>query len=451
MNRRTFLASATAATAAAMPAQTAPRPNVIFILADDLGWKDLGHRGGPMRTPNIDRLAREGVRLDNAYSYPLCSPTRSALMTGRNPIRFGLAYSVVRPWSPYGLDPRETTVANVFHDAGYQTAICGKWHLGHTNRRLTPNARGFDHFYGHVNGAIDYFTHERDGGLDWQRNGKSLREEGYTTFLLAAEAQRWIKARDKARPFFLYLPFNAPHAPLQAPPELLDRYANIADPKRRAYAAMVDALDTAIGRVLDTVNAEGIAKDTLVVFWSDNGGPLAQGADNGPLRMGKATVFEGGIRVPAIWHWPSKLKAGSSAQMMAIWDVLPTLAAACGITPRTARPLDGVNVWPELSEGSATLRDNWFWAVHEGATRQLALRDGRWKYVRIGEQEMLFDLATDPSEKADRAAQEPELVKKMRARTDQWAALHPKAEIFHGGGAHPGFIVPKDWAALAVE
>lgn len=448
MNRRTFLATATAA---CLPAQTAPRPNVIFILADDLGWKDLGHRGGPMRTPTLDRLAQQGLRLDQAYSYPLCSPTRSALMTGRNPMRLGLAYSVVRPWSPYGLDPRETTIANVFHDAGYQTAMCGKWHLGHTNKRLTPNARGFDHFYGHVNGAIDYFTHERDGGLDWQRNGKSLREEGYTTFLLAAEAQRWIKARDKARPFFLYLPFNAPHTPLQAPPELLDRYANIADPKRRAYVAMVDALDTAIGRVLDTVNAEGIANDTLVVFWSDNGGPRPQGADNGPLRSGKANVFEGGIRVPAIWHWPGKLKPGTSPQVMAIWDVLPTLAAACGIPVKTARPLDGVNVWPELTGGTTRERDNLLWAVHESQTRQLALRDGNWKYVRIGEQEMLFDVVADPYEKADRAAQEPQRVKAMRTRVDEWAALHPKAEIFHGGGAHPGFVVPKDWATLAVE
>jgi arylsulfatase A-like enzyme len=447
------------ATAAAAAQQSSKRsPNVIFLLVDDLGWKDTGYNGGPMETPNIDRMARGGVRMEHAYSFPLCSPTRSAFMTGRNPMRLGIAWSVVRPWASYGLDPKETTIADLFRGAGYQTAMCGKWHLGHANKKLTPNARGFDHFYGHMNGAIDYFSHERDGGIDWQRNGKSVKEEGYTTFLLAAEAERWIQKRDKQRPFFLYMPFNAPHTPLQAPQNLIDKYAGkVKDERRRTFVAMVDALDTAIGRVLATVEREGIANETLIVFWSDNGGPRGQGADNGPLRMGKATVFEGGIRVPAVFYWPGKLKPGESSQVMAIWDVLPTLAAACGITPKTARPLDGVNVWEEVAGGRTRERENLFWAVHESAARQLAVRDGKWKYVRIDphgggqSQDLLFDLAADPNEKNNLAGNELARVKAMHARAEQWAATHPKAEVFRTLGPHPGFVSPKDWATLAVE
>lgn len=225
MLRRHFLHS----TVLLGAAQPSPRPNVVLILADDLGSRDLGYLGGPMRTPNLDRLASEGVRFTQMAACPLCSPTRAALLTGRHPIRLGLGYTVVRPWATHGLPVQERTIAGYFAWAGYQTAAIGKWHLGHYNMRSLPRQRGFDHFYGHVNGAIDYFTHLRDGGLDWQRNGTGLREEGYTTDLLSAEAARWIRARDQSKPYFLYLPFKAPHTPLQAPAEFLNRYSSIAD------------------------------------------------------------------------------------------------------------------------------------------------------------------------------------------------------------------------------
>src|SRR5687767_11080158 len=245
MDRRAFLgASLSAASSFGRPQAdtSAARTTAGTLLADDLGWHDVGYHDSEIRTPNIDRLASEGVRFERAYSFPVCSPTRSGLMTGRSPMRLGVAYTVIRPWSQYGVPVTERFMPQAFHDAGYQTAITGKWHLGHAYKKFLPRARGFDHAYGHVNGMIDYFTHERDGGLDWNRNGKSVREDGYSTFLLGAEAERFIKQRDRAKPFFLYVPFNSPHAPLQAPPEYLSKYGSIGNPQRRRFAAMVDAM-----------------------------------------------------------------------------------------------------------------------------------------------------------------------------------------------------------------
>src|SRR5690349_20403364 len=348
MNRRTFLTTSLSAACLAGRAQAAPSsPNVLIILADDLGNHDVGFHSSEIRTPNIDRLASQGTRFERAYSFPVCSPTRSGLMTGRSPMRLGVAYTVIRPWSHYGVPVEERFMPQAFHDAGYQTAIAGKWHLGHGYKKFLPRARGFDHTYGHVNGAIDYFTHERDGGLDWNRDGVSVREEGYSTFLLGAETIRLIKQRDKARPFFHYLPFNAPHAPLQAPPDYIDRYANIKDEKRRRYAAMTEAMDATVGKVLAALDDEGIADNTLVLFFSDNGGPTGSGATNTPLRAGKATAFEGGIRVPAIMRWPGHLKPGSSSQqVMTMMDYFPTLTGAAGVKPGNKLAMDGKNLWP---------------------------------------------------------------------------------------------------------
>lgn len=445
-------ALALAGVAGTAPALNAARPNILLILADDLGARDTGFQGGDIRTPHLDRLAMGGVRFTQLYSYPLCSPTRAGLMTGRHPIRYGLAYSVVRPWATYGLPPGETTIAQVFREAGYQTAIVGKWHLGHFNRRLLPPSRGFDHFYGHVNGAIDYFTHERDGGIDWQRNGQTVREEGYTTDLLAAEANRWLDARDPARPFFLYMPFNAPHTPLQAPERWLREYASVQDPRRRTYAAMVSALDAAAGSVFDNLRRKRLLEQTIVVFLSDNGGSRPQGADNGPLRSGKGTVYEGGIRVPGFIHAPGLLKPGKSAQVMTPLDWLPTLAAAAGVPAKTAQPLDGVNLWPNLTGGkSEPRRDLFFCVQNEQGGRQHALRDGNIKFISVAGAEAVYDVAADPGETTDILSRVPDVAAGMRKRTAAWAGLHPRAEVFTQGGRHPGFVTPKDWSKAAID
>ncbi len=449
MNRRAFLSAcgAMALRAADTPAFT----NVVILLADDLGWADVGFHDSEILTPNIDRLSREGTRLERFYSCPVCSPTRASLMTGRSPMRYGVMYTVIRPFESYGVPLEEHFMPQTFKAAGYQTAITGKWHLGHAKLQYQPRARGFDHSYGHMNGAIDYYTHMRDGGLDWNRDGKSLREEGYSTDLIGAEAVRLIKARDRARPLFLYVPFNAPHAPLEAPKALLDKYNGLRDkdPKRRPYAAMVDALDTAIGKVLATIDDEGMRDNTLVLFFSDNGGPTEWGARNAPLRGGKATTFEGGTRVPAIVRWPGHVKAGArSNQRMSAYDVFPTLAGAVGIALKNKLPLDGKNSWPAISSGRIEPReDDLLLAVDAGPKTYYCVHHGDWKLVREelrdkhGIKDYLFRPEEDPSEAHDLAAQHPDVVADLVARIDKWRALYP------AGGLRGFQPVPADYAA----
>ncbi|MDZ4798940.1 MAG: arylsulfatase, partial [Bryobacteraceae bacterium] len=422
-------------------------------------WKDVGYQGSEGQTPNIDRLCREGVRLERLYAFPLCSPTRSALMTGRNPVRFGLGYTVVRPWSTYGLPQSETTMAEVFRSAGYQTAVIGKWHLGHANVAQLPKSRGFDYFYGHLNGAIDYFKHDRDGGIDWQRDGVSVRETGYSTDLLAAAAARWIAGREKQKPFFLYVPWNAPHGPLQAPPDLMAKYSSVKDTKRQTFLAIVDALDRGVGTIVKCLEGENIASNTLVIFMSDNGGARPVGADNGPLRSGKSNVFEGGIRVPGVAWWPGKLKPGVCSQMMTAYDMLPTLTAACSVPCKTKQPLDGMNFWQAVSQGSLPVpRQNLLFAVQpDRGPRQHALRDGPWKLVRIGQapsdqlREMLFNVEEDPNEQKDLLASQPEVAARLRRMMEDWIRLVPPGEASYSLDPHPGWVTPKDWAKVAVE
>ncbi len=453
MRRRDFFSMLPVAAAAAAPPQ---RPNVLVFLADDLGWHDVGFHGSEIRTPNIDRLAQQGVRFERAYSFPVCSPTRSGLMTGRSPMRLGTGYTVIRPWSSYGIPLTERFLPQAFHDAGYQTAITGKWHLGHARRAFFPNARGFDHAYGHLNGALDYFTHERDGGLDWNRNGKSVREEGYTTYLLGDEACRFVKNRDKARPFFLYVPFNAPHAPLEAPRDLLDQYANITDPNRRAYAAMTTAMDQMVGRVLSTLDDEKITQETLVLFFSDNGGPVNLGATNTPLRGAKGTCFEGGIRVPAVMRFPGLQPGSVSRQVMTMMDYFPTLTAAAGIPEGPHQPFDGENLWPAISKGKTVARRDLFFSVQSGNTADnYAALTPEWKLVRIlpakGEpKNLLFRIEEDPSETTDLSAQHPQVVATLAARIDDWRKLHP-ADGVRDVGAPPGYKAPPLWSEAALE
>ncbi|MBS1829565.1 MAG: arylsulfatase [Acidobacteria bacterium] len=447
ISRREFLAAGLAAL------QQRP-PNILLILADDLGSSDTGFAGGDIPTPNIDRIAREGVRLTNFYATPLCTPTRASLLTGRNPVRYGLIYSVIRPWSAYGLPPTERTISETFRDAGYQTAVIGKWHLGHTNRRFLPNARGFDHFYGHVNAEIDYYTHTKLDGLDWQRNGKGVREEGYATDLLAAEAIRWLEARNRTRPFFLYLPFNAVHSPLQAPEALLAKYASIANRNRRAYAAMLDAMDTAIGRVLNAIHSD--LDNTIVVFLSDNGGALGQGARNGKLRAGKLTVYEGGVRACAAIRYPARLARNIDMnQRMSVLDLFPTLCAAAGIQPGNTHPLDGRNMWPALTNNEVIPPKPLFWAAKRNETqdRQHGLLSGQWKLVENITDDRkitheLYNLTEDPAEKTNLAAANPDKFTDLLKDLETWKSLHPRVDIDSSMNPHPGWIAPADYAAI---
>ncbi|MBL9203087.1 MAG: arylsulfatase [Opitutaceae bacterium] len=431
---------------AAEPAGLA-KPHILFLLADDLGWADVGFHGGEIKTPHIDALAKAGARLNQFYVQPVCSPTRAALMTGRYPIRYGLQTGVVRPWAHYGLPLDERTLPQALKEAGYATAIVGKWHLGHFEPAYLPTHRGFDRQYGHYNGALDYNTHERDGGHDWHRDDKVNRDEGYATHLLAREASRLISEHDARRPLFLYVPFNAVHSPFQVPARYTEPYAHMQG-NRRLYAGMLAAMDEAIGRIVGALETKGLRDNTLIFFCSDNGGP-APGVvtSNGPLRASKGTLYEGGVRVPAVAAWTGRIKAGSVVDApLHIVDWYPTLLKLAGVSLTQRHPLDGRDAWPAIAHGAPSPHQD---ILHNITPAGGAIRVGDWKLVVGGQYSEtdgpeaaetakkkkagkknsggpgdaieLFNLAADPYEKKNLATAEPERVKAMRARLDAYA------------------------------
>lgn len=421
---------------ASLDRAAAAKPNIVFFLADDLGWADV---------------------------QPVCSPTRAALMTGRYPMRHGLQVGVVKPHVQYGLPLDERTLPQALREAGYETAICGKWHLGHFQRDYLPTRRGFDHQYGHYNGALDYFTHIREGGLDWHRDDRALREEGYTTHLLAREAARLIAGQDAAKPLFLYVPFNAVHAPHQVPEKYCEPYSAMKG-DRRIYAGMVAAMDEAVGEIVAAIDRKGARANTLFIFSSDNGGPApGKVTDNGPLREGKGTLYEGGVRVPAFATWEGRLKPGSVMNApMHMADWYPTLLALGGASLEQEEPLDGFDMWPAIAEGRPSPRHE---ILHNTAPGSGALRMGDWKLVINGQKRdsgeaeegsaprkkkvarsaegeekiELFNIAADPFEKSDVSAQQPAKVRELRARYDELAAqaVPPKMHPVRPGWKRP--------------
>jgi len=416
-------------------AQPAPRPNIVYIVADDQGWKDVGFHGSDIATPNLDRLAAGGARLEAFYAQPMCTPSRAALMTGRYPHRYGLQTLVIPSNGRYGLATDEKLLPAVLADAGYRTAIVGKWHLGHTERKYWPLQRGFQTQYGPLLGEIDYFTHDAHGVRDWYRQEKPLTEKGYATELIGSEAVRWLGQQNAKQPFFLYLAFTAPHAPYQAPQRLLERYAAIADPARRAYAAMITSMDEQIGRVVAALDAKGLRENTLIVFQSDNGGPrdarltgeidMSKStipADNGPWRDGKGSLYEGGVRVVALANWPGRIPAGTVVQApLHVVDMLPTLAGLAGAPLAGTKPLDGLDQWAAIAEGRPSARSE---VVIDVEPFRAALRDGDWKLVwqaTLPSRVELYDLKADPGEKNDLAAAQPERVARMQQRLQEQA------------------------------
>lgn len=430
-----------------LAAAEAPRPNVVFFLIDDLGYADCGFNGGKeIKTPEIDALASGGAVIESHYVQPVCSPTRSAFMTGRYPTRTGV-YNVVRPGAKWGLPLNERTLANALRDAGYTTAITGKWHLGEFDPAYKPTARGFDHQYGHYFGALDYFTHLRDGKHDWYRDDVELKEEGYSTHLVAKEACRLIEAQEKDKALFLYVPFNGVHSPLQVPDSYLEPYASLEGP-RRQLAGMLAAVDEAIGQIVDALEKAGMRENTLIVFSSDNGGPRP--GTNTPLRDHKGSIHEGGVRAAAFANWPGKIPAGQRIQEpMHIIDWYPTLVKLAGGTLEGSQPLDGRDVWPMLTEQAPSPHE---FILSASSPQKAALRVGNWKLIlQPGETDgaangkaegkakgkaknkaknkgkgapaaepvALYDLAGDPGETTNLAKREPERVAEMRAKLEE--------------------------------
>lgn len=481
--RLSHLLGLVALTVMASAINAAEKPNIIVMVADDLGWNDVGFHGGNIDTPSLDRLAAEGVELNRFYTTPICSPTRAALMTGRNPMRLGVALGVILPWDNNGVHPDEHFMPESFKAAGYQTAMVGKWHLGHSQMTYHPNNRGFDHFYGHLHTEVGFYPPFGNmGGRDFQENGKSIDDEGYETYLLADEVSRYIKERDESRPFFVYMPFIAPHTPLDAPQELQDKYADIdtdleparskqTDHTRRMsklmmmpsarpmYAAVVDGMDQAIGQVLDTLDDEGIADNTIVLFFSDNGGAAYSvgGADNVPLRGGKGETFEGGIRVVSVMRYPEGLSGGEKmTQIMTAMDVFPTLAEAAGIEPQNTFKLDGRSMWPAISEKVRQPRNDFVFFGSEvpifGSFNFTVFND-EWKLMQEVEQNQLeitltnylFKIKDDPYEYNNLAAQHPDVVAALSEEIRDWRALYPINGTRSKLVPPPGWRAPKDW------
>jgi arylsulfatase A-like enzyme len=361
----------------------AERPNIVVFLVDDLGFADCGFNGGTdIRTPQIDALAAAGTILGAHYVQPVCSPTRAALMTGRYAVRTGV-YTIVRPGARWGLPLAERTLATALKDAGYETAITGKWHLGEFERTFLPTSRGFDHQYGHYFGALDYFTHIRDGKPDWYRNDQPLQEAGYTTELLANEAVRLIRSRSgqPPKPLFLYVPFNGVHAPLQVPEKYLTPYQHLQG-NRRTYAGMLAAVDAAIGQIVSALRDAGQLDNTLIVFSADNGGPNPDTLTrNTPFRAGKGTLYEGGIRSAAFACWPGRIPAGGrTEEPVHIIDWFPTFVEVAGGAPNQPLPLDGRSLLPMLTAGKPSPHES---LLLVQSPVRAAVRAGDWKLLRL--------------------------------------------------------------------
>ncbi|WP_233215102.1 sulfatase family protein [Rhodopirellula bahusiensis] len=467
-----FLLAATMLLPAA-GASAADRPNILLIVSDDQGYNDLGQLGNGIITPALDRLANEGTRLTNFYvAWPACTPSRASLLTGRYPQRNGI-YDMIRNEAPDyghrytpdqyavtferigGMDEREVIIPAVLKRAGYKSGIYGKWDLG-ALRRMLPTSRGFDDFYGFVNTGIDYFTHERYGVPCMVRNLEPTEEDKgtYCTYLFQREALRFLDEHAGEEPFFLYVPFNAPHnsssldptirSSVQAPerfkamyppvePEtrVTDRYrygtpATVATPqaRRRDYRAAVTCMDAAIGEMLDRLEAKQMLDDTIVVFFSDNGG--SGGADNSPLRGHKAQTWEGGIRVPCIVRWPAgKIPAGAvNDEFLTSLELLPSFAGAAGVAPPPGVVLDGFNWWPTLRGESKSPRKEMFWKRRD----QIGARVGQWKWVQMGDQSGLFNLDEDIAEKNDLSQSNPEILAMVKERYTNWLREMEAAE-----------------------
>ncbi|MEX2185595.1 MAG: arylsulfatase [Pirellulales bacterium] len=430
-------------------------PNIVFLLIDDLGRTDVGFMGcKDIRTPHIDKLARGGAILDAHYVQPVCSPTRAALLTGRYATRTGV-YTVVRPHAKWGLPLGERTLANALKDAGYQTAIAGKWHLGEFDPVYVPTARGFDRQYGHYFGALDYFTHVRDGSHDWYRDGQESKENGYATALIAREACKMIADRDAKKPLFLYVPFNGVHSPLQVPERYLQPYADIKG-NRRKLAGMIAAVDEAISQIVAALDKAGIRDNTLIVFASDNGGPNPRAlSTNGKLRAGKGTIYEGGVRVCAFANWPGHVPAGATiAEPMHAVDWYPTLVKLAGGSLEQKLPIDGRDVWPTITRGEKSPHDA---ILLVQSPKRAAVRMGDWKLLvdtsaasddaspqapraarraqRNAQRSVveLYNLADDLGEQTNLAEKQPDRVAAMRTVLD--GLLKDAARPGHIGNA----------------
>jgi arylsulfatase A-like enzyme len=412
---------------ACCPARAADTPNILIIVSDDQGYVDAGFQGGRQAvTPHLDALARSGVRCTSGYvTYPVCSPSRAGLLTGRHQSRFGHENNpVYDPLDPKeGLPLTEKLLPQFLQSAGYTTGWIGKWHLGSSPAHV-PWARGFDESFGFIGGG-HRFTGWQPGARQYTlpliRAGTNISDvPAHLTSALGDEAAAFIR-RNKAKPWMLYLPFNAPHTPHEPTAARLEKFAHIQNPQRRRYLAQVSLLDDAIGTVTSALAGTGQRERTLIFFFSDNGGHTPSGSDNGPLRAIKGTLYEGGVRVPFLVGWPAKLPAGTTFDhAVSTLDIFATALAVAGIPMPRDKKYDGVNLIPHLIGGVKTPpHERLFWRM--SGKQSFAVREGAWKLVRTGEAAPeLYNLATDLGEQHNVAEANPELTKRLVAALADW-------------------------------
>ncbi len=423
----------------------------MLLVADDLGYGDLSNYGCPdIRTPNIDGIGAAGIRFTQCYANaPECTPTRTALLTGRYQQRVGgleCAIGVgnvgrydeaiwLQQRDELGLPASEITLPRILKENGYQTALIGKWHLGYLEK-FSPNRHGFDEFFGILGGNANYFTHREAGGAPvLYHNGQSIERDGYLTHLIADEATGWLRKRTGA-PWFLYVAFTAPHTPVQGPEDrdkvITDE--NFNDGDRATYARMVESMDEAAGRILEQLEVMGAAEETIVAFFSDNGGYRL--SRNDPFRGGKGSLWEGGIRVPGMVRWPGGgLRAGTSDQVTMTMDFLPTVLAAAGIEPPAGRRFDGVNLLPVWRGEREQFERTVYWRYKRGKNRRKAVRHGWMKYLWDNGQEGLYHLGEDVREERDLKEQMPEVAEELKAKLAEWEeeVRAPRLKEFRGG------------------
>lgn len=431
----------------------APRPNILFVLADDLGYNDVGFNGSKdIVTPNLDALAQGGVTFSEAYlAHPFCGPSRTALMTGRYPHKIGAQFNLPVRGSYTGVPLEETFISKVLQDAGYFTGAIGKWHLGEAPD-YHPNKRGFDEFYGFLGGGHDYFPEDFEKAykrqveqglinidhyvMPLERNGQEVRETEYITDALSREAVAFVKnaAAKKDQPFFLYLAYNAPHSPLQAKQEDMAVFPDIKDRKRKIYAGMVYALDRGIGDIVEALEETGQLDNTLIVFLSDNGGKTSLGANNEPLKAGKGSVYEGGFRSPMLFHWPQNLPGGQRFEHpVHALDFYPTFVGLAGATVPQGKKLDGIDVWSDLVSGKNPHLNNQLYVLrHRTGRSDASVRRNEWKAVKEGNKPwQLFNIEKDVAEERDLSGKNRLLLRDMVREMEKWSWDNAEPKWFH--------------------
>jgi len=451
ISRRDLLMTTAAASAVGPPAVAAPpsrKPNIVFIVADDMGYADISCYGRrDLVTPNIDRIATQGARFTQAYSNsPVCSASRTAIMTGRYQLR--LAVGLEEPISgstrkDIGLPPEHPTLPSLLKQAGYSTTLIGKWHLG-SPPAFGPLQSGYDHFFGYRGGTLDYFFHTgRTGAPDFWEDDERTDRPGYSTTLFGDRAVQVIETHARTgQPFLLSLHFNAPHWPWEGPDDRAEaERLRGKDPidfdggSQETYRRMIAAMDDQVGRVLQALEHGGIARDTIIIFTSDNGGERY--ADTWPFSGRKTELLEGGLRIPALIAWPAGIPAGLvSDQVTANMDWLPTLLAAAGASPDPLYPPDGMNLLPHLADGMPSVERRLFWRYK--SLWQRAARIGEWKYLKILDNSFLFNVVDDPLERANMKERRPDLYRQLTEAWDEWNATmlpevqHSFTEDFDG-------------------